>query len=138
MATVSKDVDSSRKGTHSCVLRPALKHALSSEITDKYGRMFPNLPVPTASEDELIELGRSGAVMDDLSEVDGRSPADNACISAGFTFFGPFIAHDITADRSLLQHHANVDELRNFRTPRLDGDFTIADLLRFAAAAGGV
>ena len=107
-------------GAHSCVLRPDLKHALSRDITDKYGRMFPGLPAPSASEDALIALGRSGAVMDDASAPDGGSSADNQRIPAGWTFFGQFIAHDITADRSLLQHHANVDELRNFRTPRPD------------------
>jgi Animal haem peroxidase len=107
-------------GTHSCVLRPTLKQALSGDATDKYGRMFPGLPTPSAGEDALIALGRSGAVLDDASGADGRSSADNHCIPAGFTFFGQFIAHDITADRSLLQHHANVDELHNFRTPRLD------------------
>src|SRR6202521_2829126 len=30
------------------------------------------------------------------------------------------LAHDVTADRSLLQHHARLREIRNFRTPALD------------------
>jgi hypothetical protein len=90
-------------GTHSCVLRPTLKQALSGEATDKYGRMFPGLPTPSAGKDALIALGRSGAVLDDASGVDGRSSADNHCIPAGFTFCGQFIAHDITADRSLFR-----------------------------------
>jgi len=117
MATQAPSV--AKPGAHSCVLRPNLKHALSGEATDKYGRMFPGLRTPSASEDALIALGRSGAVMDDVSGADGSS-ADNHCISAGWTFFGQFIAHDISADRSLIQHHANVEELRNFRIPRLD------------------
>jgi hypothetical protein len=33
-------------------------------------------------------------------------------------FFGQFIAHDITADRSPLGHRANPEQIRNFRTPR--------------------
>jgi Animal haem peroxidase len=119
LAAVSTDVAS--VGAHSCVLRPNLKGALSQEATDKYGRMFPGLPPPTAGEDALIALGRSGAVMDDASGADdATSTGDNHSIPAGWTFFGQFIAHDITADRSLIQHHANVDELHNFRTPRLD------------------
>jgi hypothetical protein len=93
--------------------------------------MFPGLPTPEADEEALITLGRSGAVMDDASGVDGQSSADNHCIPAGFTFFGQFIAHDITADRSMLQHHANVDELHNFRTPRLDLESV------YAAGPGG-
>lgn len=46
---------------HSCVLRPTLKHELSHGPSDKYGRMFPGLHKPEASEEELIALGRSGA-----------------------------------------------------------------------------
>src|SRR2546421_12658950 len=45
---------------------------------------------------------------------------DNPRIPAGFTCLGQFVAHDITADRSLLLHHARLNELRNLRTPRLD------------------
>jgi hypothetical protein len=33
-------------------------------------------------------------------------------------FFGQFIAHDITADRSPLGHRSDPDQIRNFRTPR--------------------
>jgi len=45
---------------------------------------------------------------------------ENPRIPAGFSILGQFIAHDITADRSLLAHHAVAGELRNFRSPRLD------------------
>src|SRR5207249_353018 len=45
---------------------------------------------------------------------------DNACIPAGFTFFGQFIAHDITADRSAISHHVTAERLTNYRSPRLD------------------
>src|SRR5436305_13447780 len=59
--------------------------------------------------------------MDAAAMVHGNEAAtDNPRIPAGFTFLGQFIAHDITADRSLLLHHARLKELRNFRTPRLD------------------
>jgi hypothetical protein len=108
-------------GAHSCVIQPRLKPTLSDGTTDKYGRMFPDLPGLEVDETLLLALGRSGAVMDDVSGVDeSRASGDNPCIPAGFTFLGQFIAHDITADRSMLQHHANVDQLHNFRTPRLD------------------
>jgi Animal haem peroxidase len=39
-------------------------------------------------------------------------------VEAGWPFFGQFIAHDITADRSPLGHRADPDQIRNFRTPR--------------------
>jgi len=56
----------------------------------------------------------------DAAPREQEADSDNPRIPAGFTFIGQLIAHDITADRSLLQHHARLKELRNFRTPRLD------------------
>lgn len=108
-------------GTHSCVLAPHLKEDLSSGIGGKYDQMFPGLPCPEADEEALMALGRSGAAMDVAPGPHADSTqTDNPRISAGWPLFGQFIAHDITADRSLIQHHASVRELRNFRTPRLD------------------
>jgi Animal haem peroxidase len=109
--------------THSCVIAPHLKHALSMEDSgeSKYGRMFPDLPYPETDENILLVLGRSGSIMDAAShQHDDDALTDNPRIPAGWTFFGQFIAHDITADRSLLLHHARLNELRNFRTPRFD------------------
>lgn len=104
-------------GTHNCVLAPHLKNELDDFSGSKYGRMFPHLRAPEAGEALLFALGRSGAVMDDRSE---SAEGDNVCIPAGWTFFGQFIAHDITADRSALSHHARVGQITNFRMPRLD------------------
>ena len=39
-------------------------------------------------------------------------------MAAGWPFFGQFIAHDITADRSPLGHRADPEQVKNFRTPR--------------------
>ncbi|HZR43780.1 MAG TPA: heme peroxidase family protein [Ktedonobacteraceae bacterium] len=109
--------------SHSCVIAPHLKDALSSqgdEGESKYGRMFPNLPCLLIDENILISLGKSDALMDMIQPDEQGALTDNPRIPAGFTFFGQFIAHDITADRSLLLHHARLKELRNFRKPRLD------------------
>jgi len=107
--------------THSCIIAPHLKDALSTIGEGKYGRMFPDLASPQTDEAMLLVLGKSGSVMDAASRPDGSdASADNPRTPAGWTFFGQFIAHDITADRSLLLHHARLNELRNFRTPRLD------------------
>jgi len=107
--------------THSCVIAPHLKDSLSMADAGKYGRMFPGLPSPETDENILLFLGRSGSIMDAAAMVHGNEAAtDNPRIPAGFTFLGQFVAHDITADRSLLLHHARLKELRNFRTPRLD------------------
>jgi len=107
---------------HSCVVAPHLKHSLSTTTdTGKYGRMFPGLPELETDEQYLLALGRSGSLMDVDARQNGQQAAsDNPRIAAGFPIFGQFIAHDITADRSLLLHHARLEELRNFRTPRLD------------------
>ncbi len=105
--------------THSCVIAPHLKSSIASIEDGKYGRMFPDLPGLDVDEQFLLTLGRSGSVMDAASGSD-ESRTDNPHIPAAFAFLGQFIAHDITADRSLLQHHAHLNELRNFRTPRLD------------------
>lgn len=106
---------------HSCVIAPHLKHALATSDIGKYGRMFPGLPSPETDENVLLLLGRAGSVMDVAAQSpEQQANSDNPRIPAGFTFLGQFVAHDITADRSLLLHHARLNELRNFRTPRLD------------------
>jgi Animal haem peroxidase len=107
--------------THSCIIAPHLKDELSTAEGGKYGRMFPDLPSPQTDETILLTLGKSGSVIDAAARPDETGVAtDNPRIPAGWTFFGQFIAHDITADRSLLLHHARLNELRNFRTPRFD------------------
>ncbi|MHB8598977.1 MAG: peroxidase family protein [Ktedonobacteraceae bacterium] len=111
--------------THSCIIAPHLKGELASGSesngNSKYGRMFADLPTPEADEDEILTLGRSGSLMDvGVAQGVEDSRSDNPRIPAGFAVFGQFIAHDITADRSLLAHHVRFNELRNFRTPRLD------------------
>ena len=40
--------------------------------------------------------------------------------AAGWPIFGQFVAHDITADRSILRSHADTAELRNARSPQLN------------------
>lgn len=106
---------------HSCLLSPHLKDDLAADGVSKYGRMFPDLPRLDADEDALLGLGRSGSSLDDALVPDAGGPAtDDATTPAAWPFFGQFIAHDITADRSLLAHHARLGELRNFRRPSLD------------------
>src|SRR5258708_5083137 len=109
--------------THSCVIAPHLKGPLSTVEGGKYGRLFPALRGLATEEESLRPLGRPGSMMDVLPRQDDQDAnADNPRIPAAFPFLGQFIAHDITSDRSLLQHHARLNELRNFRAPRLDLD----------------
>jgi hypothetical protein len=105
---------------HSCVIAPHLKQDFTTIDTGKYGKMFASLPGLETDETYLLSLGREGSLMDVDAHHEGEAASDNPRIPAGFPIFGQFIAHDITADRSLLLHHARLEELRNFRTPRLD------------------
>src|SRR5260221_1180033 len=89
--------------THSCVIAPHLKDALSTVGDGKYGRMFPDLPRPETDEAILLTLGKSGSTMDASSRVSVNDPStDNPPIPAGFTFLGQFLPHSITPDSTLL------------------------------------
>ncbi len=102
---------------HSCVIHPELKAPLSHALDNgKYGRMFPELPGLAQDASLAGVLGKRGAALD----AGATRNNDNPRIPAGFAFLGQFVAHDITRDLSLLQHHSSLDELRNFRAPRLD------------------
>jgi hypothetical protein len=103
------------------VLAPHLKDELST-FTSKYGRMFPDLPPLLCVPDALAALARSGAALDatEGSSDENALAVDNPCTPAGWPIFGQFVAHNITADRSLLQVHVNLGELRNGRSPSLN------------------
>lgn len=73
-----------------------------------------------AENNALLELGRSGALLDAIATDPDDAASDDATTPAAWPFFGQFIPHDITAERSLLAHHARLGELRNFRHPALD------------------
>ena len=83
-----------------------------------YARMFPELPSFRADEQFLHALGRAGGVCD-CGDIDD-SPEALADTAAGWPIFGQFVAHDITADRSILRSHTNTPELRNARSPQLN------------------
>jgi hypothetical protein len=85
----------------------------------RFGRMFPEITEALAPSDAALEaLG--------LAMVDNAGPGaagDNANISAGFTYLGQFVDHDITLDTTTLNETAHdPDAVENFRTPRLDLD----------------
>ncbi len=104
----------------------------------RFGRLFPALP-PFAADTPLIraalvELGAKAGPMDagdDLSDPVTliTDPAksvhnpDNPTITAGFTFFGQFVDHDMTFDpTSSLARQQDPESIRNFRIPALDLD----------------
>jgi len=83
-----------------------------------YARLFPNLPSFTADVAFLNALGRAGGLCDcGAGDDDEESLGSDA---AGWPFFGQYIAHDITADRSAVQAHVDPSRLRNARSPKLN------------------
>lgn len=83
-----------------------------------YARMFPELPSFQSDEEFLHALGRQGGPCD-CGDVDD-SPDSLSDTAAGWPIFGQFVAHDITADRSVLRSHANMADLHNARSPQLN------------------
>ena len=83
-----------------------------------YARMFPELPSFRADEEFLHALGRKGGLCD-CGDVED-SPESLGDTAAGCPIFGQFVAHDITADRSILKSHADTTELHNARSPQLN------------------
>lgn len=86
----------------------------------RFGRLFRELPCPNATGDELLKYGAAGGPIECRTGVHEGLGEDNPRIAAGWPFFGQFVAHDITHDRSPLQETEDVGVLQNFRTPRLD------------------
>src|SRR4051794_28954296 len=111
--------------------------AVSSD-RGRFGRLFPTLP-PFAADTPtlraaLTELGAKGGPMDAADDLSDpitliTDPAksvhnpDNPAITAGFTFLGQFIDHDMTFDpTSSLARQQDPDSIANFRVPALDLD----------------
>jgi Animal haem peroxidase len=107
-----------------------------------FGRMFPNLPsfAPRPSSsllDALQEVGRPGGIMDANDNLTfPNAPVElivnpalnlvninNTTHTAGTTFVGQFLDHDITFDTvSQLGIEAVPEDTRNARVPTLDLD----------------
>ena len=104
----------------------------------KFGRLFPTLP-PFASDNPttrgaLREIGEAKGILDaqdDLSDpialiTDPNKSAgnpNNPNLTAGMTFVGQFLDHDMTFDpTSSLERQQDPEAIRNFRTPVLELD----------------
>jgi hypothetical protein len=101
----------------------------------KFGRIFPTLP-PFAADTPTLraalkELGKLGGIMDakdDLSDPVGLitkpekslGNPNNPNLTAGMTFLGQFLDHDMTFDpTSSLERQQDPETISNFRTPTL-------------------
>jgi len=80
--------------------------------------MFPELPSFQADEQFLHALGRAGGLCD-CGDIEESADSLGAA-AAGWPILGQFVAHDITADRSILRSHANTADLHNSRSPQLN------------------
>ena len=106
---------------------------------DSFSRMFPALPPFAAPTDRIREkakkLGEKEGLLDakdlltdpikSITEPGMFSPnnPDNPNMTAGVTFFGQFIDHDLTLDlRSQLLERSNPRRTKNFRTAAFDLD----------------
>lgn len=124
-----------------------LARVTPGSASTSFTRMFPELPAFAEATDAMRErmqsLGRAGGVMDALdnpahtaldsilnpgvnldSLLTGNAfSIGNIHMTAGVTFFGQFLDHDITLDpKSKLLENANPKLVTNFRTPAFDLD----------------
>jgi hypothetical protein len=95
---------------HSHCLSLSRGQKIDAPITGlSYSRLFPDLPAFSADEAFLYALGRSGGLCDCGDQDDAGTLGTEA---AGWPFFGQYVAHDITADRSGLRSHVDPSTLR--------------------------
>lgn len=91
----------------------------------RFGRMFRTLPGAEFEEQNLRDLAAAMiAEHEDPPTPETEDDAEeNPGISAGYTYLGQFIDHDLTFDpASSLQKQNDPEALEDFRTPRFDLD----------------
>jgi Animal haem peroxidase len=73
--------------------------------------------MPTYSIEDLVELA-------DRMKTPDKEPNHDLSILSGTVYFGQFVDHDLTRDRTRLEQepYPNPRETRNWRTPKLDLD----------------
>ena len=97
----------------------------SPQFEGRFGRMFRTLPHATFSQAALKDLGAAMTSKREKkptpeTEADAE---ENQGISAGYTYLGQFIDHDLTFDpASSLMKQNDPDALVDFRSPRFDLD----------------
>ncbi|MCU7729550.1 heme peroxidase family protein [Actinoplanes sp. KI2] len=83
----------------------------------RYARLLPDLPPLVVGDDVLRTLGEAGGVCDAGPAAAWVDGSDDGAEAAGWPFFGQFVAHDITADRSPIGTRADLAGLRNAHSP---------------------
>ncbi len=126
-------MDQNKPGSHG-VVRGMDLAPRSSLFEGRFGRLFRFLPPAQfelkgehgtkRAEDDLKKLAEK--MTDDPefpADPDARDAEENQGITAGYTYLGQFIDHDLTLDPvSSLDRQNDPDSLVDFRTPRFDLD----------------
>lgn len=130
---VSADDITKRNNLH--VTRPtAPRHP-----DDSFSRMFPGLlpyaPATSEAREQAKELGKQGGILDArdnllISPKDlivdpehSKNNSDNTSMTAGVTFFGQFLDHDLTlALKAPILEQTHPRRTTNFRTAEFDLD----------------
>ena len=111
-----------------------LEHVpISPRFEGRFGRMFRHLRPAVHKEEDLKLLARVATdklggmtATPDKPDAETNNPRDdeeNPGISAGYTYLGQFIDHDITFDPSTMaQQKSDPDAIVDFRTPKFDLD----------------
>src|SRR5436190_4728682 len=97
----------------------------SSQFEGRFGRMFRTLPAAQFEEQMLRKLAdaMSAEPEDKPTPETEADDEENPGISAGYTYLGQFIDHDLTFDpASSLERQNDPDGLVDYRTPRFDLD----------------
>ena len=97
----------------------------SPSFEGRFGRMFRSLPPAEFRPAILEELAKAMTAEreEPPTPETERDAEESSVISAGITYLGQFIDHDLTFDpSSSLQKQNDPDALVDFRTPRFDLD----------------
>lgn len=134
MSSVEKVTTRTPSG-HGAGLRGDSTVARSSVHAGRFGRLFRSLPAADWPQEALDALAAKMTAEPEKDEDSGLPSAapetdeaiqddeENTGISAGYTYLGQFIDHDITFDpMSSLMKLNDLNALVDFRTPALDLD----------------
>lgn len=117
---------SASRRAHGTGVRGELLSRRSSQFEGRFGRLFRTLPAADHRPEDLVALGNRMVADPDPPTPEDQVPPDaeeNPVISAGYTYLGQFIDHDLTFDpASSLQKQNDPDGLVDFRSPRFDLD----------------
>lgn len=94
-------------------LAPRRCPRVSQSVAGQYSRLYPELPALDPADSDILRIGGAGG------RCDGGLEGPDAEVEAGWPFFGQYIAHDITADRSPLERTEHI-AVSNQRAPRLN------------------